>query len=114
MYKNLTVRVMESIMLAWAWGPVSDRMEDKDRVYLKDISLATTQIMNYQNKISSRKLAHTMKTYLNLNTIRATDGIPQYKGTYYVNMPLVYPQVKSLCERWSVEWKQRGSVKRPV
>lgn len=120
-------------MLAWAWGPVSDRMEDADRIYLKDISLATNMVVDEQNKqmgegdddgdedgkdksrfkAKSRKLAHTMKTYLNLKTIRATDGIAQYKGTNYVNMTLELDRVRGLCERWAVEWKERGSVKRP-
>jgi hypothetical protein len=131
-YATFTARVLEGIMLAWAWGPVSDRMEDEERVYLKDIAMATNQIVDDQNKqmgegdeddgdekdknrfrAKSRKLAHTMKTYLNLKTIRSTDGIPQYKGTNYVNMTLETERVKGLCERWAVEWKERGSMARP-
>jgi hypothetical protein len=137
-YATFTARVLEGIMLAWAWGPVSDRMEDENRIYLKDISLATNMVVDDQNKqmgegddddgdgdgkdgkgggrfkAKSRKLAHTMKTYLNLKTIRCTDGIPQYKGTNYVNMELERDRVKGLCERWAVEWKERGSMKRPA
>ena len=132
-YATFTARVLEGIILAWAWGPVSDRMEDAERIYLKDISLATNQVVDEQNKqmgegddevvdgdakdknrfkAKSRKLAHTMKTYLNLKTIRSTDGIPQYKGTNYVNMTLELERVKGLCERWAVEWRERGSVGR--
>jgi hypothetical protein len=130
-YATFTARVLEGILLAYAWGPVSDRPEDEHRVYLKDISLATNQIVDEQNrqmgeaeeetdqdgkksfKAKSRKLAHTMKTYLNLKTIRATDGIPEYKGTNYVNMAMEEERVRGLCERWAVEWRERGSAKRP-
>ncbi len=130
-YATFTARVLEGIMLAWAWGPVSDRPEDEQRVYLKDISAATNQIVDEQNrqmgeddeeedekkpggkfKAKSRKLAHTMRTYLNLKTIRATDGTPEYKGTNYVNMALEAERVKGLCERWSVQWLERGSISR--
>ena len=134
-YATFTARVLEGIMLAWAWGPVSDRPEDADRVYLKDISRATNQVVDQQNKqmgedeeesegegdkgkgrfkAKSRKLAHTMKTYLNLKTIRSTDGIPEYKGTNYVNMGAEMERVRGLCERWAVEWRERGSVTRPL
>ena len=131
-YATFTARVLEGIMLAWAWGPVSDRPEDADRIYLKDIAKATNEVVDAQNrqmdegddeeedgkdgkksfKAKSRKLAHTMRTYLNLKTIRATDGTPEYKGTNYVNMNLEMERVKGLCERWAVEWKERGSVNR--
>lgn len=132
-YATFTARVLEGIMLAWAWGPVSDRPEDESRVYLKDISMATNQIVDEQNrqmgedeeegdgdkgkgrfKAKSRKLSHTMKTYLNLKTVRATDGTPEYKGTNYVNMAMEEERVRGLCERWAVEWRERGSMKRPV
>ena len=130
-YGTFTARVLEGIMLAWAWGPVSDRPEDADRVYLKDIALATNQVVDEQNrqmgeeesddddtpgkkkfKAKSRKLAHTMKTYLNLKTIRCTDGIPEYKGTNYFSMGMEKERVQGLCERWAVEWKERGSASR--
>jgi len=130
-YATFTARVLEGIMLAWAWGPVSDRPEDESRIYLKDISAATNQIVDEQNrqmgeaeeepdqdgkvksfKAKSRKLAHTMRTYLNLRTIRSTDGIAEYKGTNYVNMAMEEERVRGLCERWAVEWKERGSVNR--
>lgn len=131
-YGTFTARVLEGIMLAWAWGPVSDRPEDENRIYLKDISEATNQIVDEQNrqmgeleeddekdgkkggfKAKSRKIGHTMKTYLNLKTIRCTDGTPQYKGTNYVNMEMETERLKGLCERWAVDWRERGSVKRP-
>lgn len=131
-YGTFTARVLEGIMLAWAWGPVSDRPEDASRVYLKDISAATNQIVDEQNrqmgegddeddedgkgpkkfKAKSRKLSHTMKTYLNLKTVRCTDGIPEYKGTNYFSMEVERERVQGLCERWGVEWKERGSVSR--
>ncbi len=136
-YATFTARVLEGIMLAWAWGPVSDRPEDEERVYLKDIAAATNQIVDEQNKqmgeddeffddkdgkdgkdgkpkAKSRRLSKTMKTYLNLKTVRATDGIDAYKGTYYVNMAVEKERVKGLCERWAVEWRERGSVPRAV
>lgn len=133
-YATFTARVLEGVMLAWAWGPVSDRPEDADRIYLKDISLATNMVVDEQNKqmgdddddggddekggggrfkAKSRKLGKTMKTYLNLKTVRSTDGIPQYKGTNYLNMAQEMDRVRGLCERWAVEWKERGSAKRP-
>jgi len=132
-YATFTARVLEGIMLAWAWGPVSDRPEDEHRIYLKDISDATNQVVDEQNrqmgeleeeeedgkgkksyKAKSRKIAHTMRTYLNLKTIRATDGTPEYKGTNYVNMSMEEERVRGLCERWAVAWRERGSVQRPV
>lgn len=132
-YADFTARVLEGIMLAWAWGPVSDRPEDAERIYLKDISEATNQVVDVQNKqmgdeddeedeqdgkkksfkAKSRKIASVMKKYLNLKTIRATDGTPQYKGTNYVNMAVEMERVKGLCERWAVEWRERGSVNKP-
>ena len=134
-YATFTARVLEGIMLAWAWGPVSERPEDEKRVYLKDISAATNQIVDEQNRqmgegdededggqetgkgskkfrAKSRKLAHTMKTYLNLKTVRCTDGIPEYKGTNYFSMEVEEERVRGLCERWGVAWQERGSVER--
>src|SRR5690349_4041715 len=49
-YATFTARVLEGIMLAWAWGPVSDRLEDAERIYLKDISEATNQVVDEQNR----------------------------------------------------------------
>jgi hypothetical protein len=132
-YATFTARVLEGLMLAYAWGPVSDRPEDENRVYLKDISDATNQIVDEQNrqmgeleedeggddkkksfKAKSRKISGVMKNFLNLKTIRATDGIAAYKGTNYVNMKLEEERVRGLCERWAVEWKDRGSIERPI
>ncbi len=132
-YATFTARVLEGIMLAWAWGPVSNRPEDEQRIYLKDISNATNQVVDEQNrqmgeleeeeedgkggkksfKAKSRKIAHTMRTYLNLKTIRATDGMPEYKGTNFVNMAMEEERVRGLCERWAVAWRERGSETRP-
>lgn len=129
-YGTFTARVLEGIILAWAWGPVSDRPEDEFRVYLKDISAATNIIVDEQNrqmgeadeededgkktgfKAKSRKISGVMKNFLNLKTVRATDGTPSYKGTNYVNMATEMERVRGLCERWAVEWKERGSVQR--
>jgi hypothetical protein len=126
-YATFTARALEGLMMAWAWGPVSDRPEDADRVYLKDIAKATNNVVDEQNrqmgeeeeeeedgkkkfKVKSRKLTYIMRTFLNLRSIRATDGTAEYKGTYYVNMAMEEERVRGLCERWSVEWRERGSV----
>ena len=45
-------------------------------------------------------------------TVRATDGIPEYKGTNFVNMAMEEERVRGLCERWAVDWRDRGSVNR--
>jgi len=131
-YATFTARVLEGLILAYAWGAVSDRPEDADRIYLKDIAKATNLIIDEQNrqmgddsdddeneeykkkkfKANSRKISHTMKKFLNLKTIRATDGTPEYKGTNFVNMTVEEERVRGLCERWAVEWRERGSVKR--
>ncbi len=128
-YSTFTARVLEGLMRAWAWGPVSDRPEDADRVYLKDIALATNEIVDEQNrqmgdsddedgeektafKAKSRKLSGLMKKFLNLKTIRATDGLPQYKGTAFVNMREEEERVRGLCERWGVSWLESGSKPR--
>ena len=127
-YSTFTARVLEGLMRAWAWGPVSERPEDADRVYLKDIALATNEIVDEQNrqmgegddgdgddekgggfKAKSRKIASVMKNFLNLKTIRATDGTEQYKGTSYVNMTVEADRVRGLCERWGVSWLDSGS-----
>lgn len=125
-YETFTARVLEGLVLAWAWGPVSERLEDAMRVYLKDIALATNQVVDQQNrqmgdlddeadeegkpKMKSRKITPVFKKYLNIKSIRATDGIPEYKGTRYVDMTVEIERVKGLCERWGVEWLERGSV----
>lgn len=126
-YGMFTARVLEGLVMAWAWGPVSDRPEDEDRVYLKDIALATNMTVDEQNrrmgedgeeadgkderkKTKSRKITDIFKKYLNLKTIRATDGLNEYKGTSYVNMLAEIDRVKGLCERWGVDWRERSSL----
>jgi len=129
-YATFTARVLEGLMVAYAWGPVSDRPEDEDRVYLKDIAMATNQVIDEQNrqmgeeaddeaddkkstKTKSRKVADVMKKYLNVKTIRASDGIKEYKGTAYVNIAMESERIHGLCERWGVEWREKNSVPRP-
>ncbi len=128
-YGMFTARVLEGLVMAWAWGPVSDRPEDADRVYLKDIAMATNMTVDEQNrrmgedgdeadgkdddkkrKTKSRKITDIFKKYLNLKTLRATDGLDEYKGTSYVNMLTEMERVKGLCERWGVQWRERGSL----
>jgi hypothetical protein len=130
-YEMFTARVLEGVILAWAWGPVSDREEDAGRVYLKDVSAATNLVVDEQNrrmgeedegddkdgknsnrKMKSRKLSTIFKNYLNIKTLRATDGVPEYKGTKFINLadPDMLMRVKGLCERWGVEWRDSGSL----
>ena len=130
-YETFTARVLEGLILAWAWGPVSDYVEDGLRVYLKDIALATNMVVDEQNrvmgdldesdddeggkknyKMSSRKITPVFKKYLNIKTVRATSGTPEYKGTKFVDMTAELERVKGLCDRWGVEWRERGSVAR--
>jgi hypothetical protein len=133
-----TARVLEGFMLAWARGPVSQREQDKERVYLKDIAAATHQVIDERDRqmgdlgeegkeqeefdrktgkkvfnTASRKISVVMNKYLNLRTIRSTDGVPEYKGNHYVNMQAELERVKRLCERWGVTWMERGSLVRP-
>jgi len=132
-YEMFTARALEGVILAWAWGPVSKREEDAGRVYLKDISLATNLVVDEQNrrmgelddeddsdkdgkkggkKMKSRKLTDIFKKYLNIKTLRATDGIKDYKGTKFINLadPDMLTRVKGLCERWGVQWREAGSL----
>jgi len=129
-YEMFTARVLEGVILAWAWGPVSDREEDAGRVYLKDVSQATNLIVDEQNrrmgeaddddkdgkesnkKMKSRKLTTIFKNYLNIKTLRATDGTHEYKGTKFINLadPDMLMRVRGLCERWGVEWRDSGSL----
>lgn len=131
-YGTQTARILEGILRAWAWGPVSDHPSDEMRTYLKDVAKATNDVTDEQNrkmgddhddddvgdspkkakKMTSRKVSSIMKKYLQLKTVRATDGgNPEYKGTMYVDWDS--ERIKALCERWGVEWLERGSVARP-
>jgi len=131
-YSMFSARVLEGLVLAWAWGPVSDRPEDEMRIHMKDIALAINIIMDHQKmqlgededkdeddkedekkghkKTRSRKVSDVFRKFLNIKTLRATDGLPKYKGTFYVDMEIEGERVKSLCVRWGVEWREKGSV----
>ena len=130
-YEMFTARVLEGIVLAWAWGPVSARPEDEKRVYIKDIAAGTNLIMDHQKSIlgedgdeeednkddakkqiktKSRKISDVFSKFLNIKTIRATDGLQEYKGTKFVNMSEELERIKALCERWGVEWREQASL----
>ena len=124
-YGTVTARVLEGLVRAWAWGPVSEHPSDKNRVYLKDIALAANQIMDEQKrkmgddggddakKMTSKGISHTMKKFLQLRSERATDGPnTAYRGTYAVDMAQEESRVRALCARWGVVWLERGSLKR--
>ena len=135
-YATMTARVMEGLMRAWAWGPVSQSPNDEDRIYLKDIAWATNQIIDEMNKTmgdddeddesdshfkkktggktTSRKVSSIMDKFLQLRTHRATDGLPDYKGTMYIDMNRDSLRVQALAERWGIEFLNRSSVQRPV
>jgi len=129
-YEMFSARVLEGLMMAWAWGPVSDRLTEQQRVYVKDIAQATNTVVDEMNrragdtddedddegakksktKMTSRGLTKVFNKVLNLPRLRATDGDPEYKGTYYIDMETELERVKALCERWGVEWRERGSL----
>ncbi|RLD04246.1 MAG: hypothetical protein DRI32_06015, partial [Chloroflexi bacterium] len=137
-YSTFTARILEGLILAWAWGAVATRPEDAKRVYMKDIALASNLVLDEQKKlmgdddvdeqadfvfgkkdekssskkIKSQKVGHVFKKFLNISTVRATDGLPTYKGTMFVNMDVEEERIRGLCERWGVEWMERGSVER--
>ena len=131
---TMTARVLEGLVRCYAWGPVSDRPEDEERIYLKDLAKATNMVVDEQNRLmgdemdddeddgltkkrrkgrmTSRRVGDVVRKYLQLETRRATDGIPGYKGTNYVIWD--EERVRALCARWGVEWLERGAMKRPV
>lgn len=126
-YETATARVLEGIMRAYAWGPASDHPADQDRTYLKDIADATNAVIDEQNqrmgddsgdsdgkekRWTSRGISASMKKFLNIQTRRATDGSPEYKGTAYVKWDTL--RIEGLCKRWNVEMLERGSVARPI
>ena len=133
-YEMFTARVLEGIVFAWAWGPVSARPEDTNRIYIKDIAMGTNMIMDHQKallgedgdeeeeekkpgldqkrviKTKSRKVSDVFSKFLNIKTLRATDGLPEYKGTKYVDMGAELDRIKALCQRWGVEWREQASL----
>jgi len=128
-YGMFTARVLEGLVMAYAWGPVSDRPEDAERVYMKDMAKAINTIMDHQKemlgedddepqeddkkgqkKTKSRKVSDVFKKFLNIKTIKATDGLSEYKGTKFVDMNAEADRVKSLCVRWGVEWRESESL----
>jgi hypothetical protein len=134
-YATMTARVMEGLLRAWAWGPVSNNENELNRIYLKDIAWATNMIIDEQNRImgdqddddeddkshkkgsgrtTSRKVSSIMDKFLQLRSHRATDGLPDYKGTMYLDMNRDMERVKALSERWGVEFLKPGSIQRPV
>jgi hypothetical protein len=134
-YQTKTARVMEGLIKAFAWGPVSESPSDEGRVYLKDIALASNMVTDEMNKrmgddeeeervdpkgkrsggkFTSRGISSIMDKYLQLRTWRATDGTPDYKGTMYIDLNRDGERIKALCERWGVKELIRGSEKRPI
>ena len=53
-----------------------------------------------------------LKKFCQLRVRETTDGSDKYRGTNEVVWE--EERIQALCERWAVEWKERGSVKRPV
>jgi hypothetical protein len=142
-YQTQTARVLEGIMRAWAWGAASSHPGDESRIYLKDVAAATNAITDEMNlkmgdtseeeggeegasegkwrrkksggKMTSRGISKTMTKYLQLRTWRATSGVPDYKGTMYIDMERDQGRIEALCKRWGVEWLEYGcqAAKRP-
>jgi len=133
-YETKTARVIEGLVRAWAWGPVSEHPSDVDRVYLKDISQATNDIMDQMNRrmgdkveeeeertkdgkryggrMTSKSVSNILRKYLQMKVRRATDGTDEYKGTMYVMRE--DERLRGLCERWGVALLKRSSLIRPA
>jgi hypothetical protein len=136
-YLTFTARILEGILRAWAWGTIPEGTEaDASRVYLKDIAACVNAIIDEMNKkmgddwdmpdgqdgdkkdgkkdggkVTSRKVSDNMVKYLNLHTLRSTSGPASYKGTMYLEWDET--RMRALCERWGIEYLQRGSLLRP-
>lgn len=126
--ESMTARVIEGLMLAYAWGPVSEHPSDEGRVYLKDVASAVNFIMDDMRrrmgedeeddnpkkpkKTTSRGVSGILRKFCQLRVRETTDGADTYRGTNEVVWEA--ERIEALCERWGVELKQRGSMKRPV
>jgi hypothetical protein len=139
-YKSKTARVVEGLVTANAWGPVSDHPSDEERVYLKDVTLAANMRIDAMKremnegsddedetivkkdgtkikkiaKMTSRGVSFMLESFCQMATRRTSDGNDGYRGT----MEVVWDElrVKSLCARYGVQWLERGSKsgERPV
>lgn len=133
--ESKTARVIEGLVLANAWGPVSDHPSDEKRVYLKDVAAAVNNLMDAMRhkmgedqeeeepqqtkwgkkrsgKMTSRSVSGILKSVCQLRVREVTDGMDDYRGTNEVVWD--EDRIKALCERWGVPWKDRGSEKRPM
>lgn len=135
--RSQTARVVEGLVIANAWGPASDHPADQDRVYLKDVTRAANMRIDEmkrlegeeedeeevifkkdgskikkKSKMTSRGVSVILEKYCQIATRRTSNGTDEYRGT----MEVVWDElrVKSLCQRYGVEWMERGSIQRPV
>jgi hypothetical protein len=130
---TMTARVLEALVQCWGRGTTT-ASEEINRIYLKDLAEATNEIVDEQNRqmgdevetatvdeegrkkkssrMTSRRVSDTVRKYLQLKVLRATDGEKGRKGTNYV----VWDQerVDALCERFGVEMVGRGSLKKQM
>lgn len=136
-YNSKTARVVEGLVIANAWGPASEHPSDELRVYLKDVTKAANMRIDEMKrrmdeddededetifkkdgtkvkkkaKMTSRGVSFILESFCQLATRRTSDGKDEYRGTMEVVWDEV--RVKSLCERYGVEWLERGSQSRP-
>jgi hypothetical protein len=126
--ESMTARVLEGLMMAYAWGPVSDHPADLERVYLKDVASAVNFIMDDMRKrmgedeeednpkkpkkTTSRGVSGILRKFCQLRVRETTDGADSYRGTNEVVWEA--ERIEALCERWAVDPRKRGSMKRPV
>ena len=130
-YQAKTARVVEGLVIANAWGAVSDHPSDQERVYLKDVTKAANMRIDemkaamgeeeeeesegrgkkFASKMTSRGVSSVLEKFCQIQTRRTSDGVEGYRGT----TEIVWDEarIKALCERWGVAWKERGSEERP-
>jgi hypothetical protein len=129
---TMTARVLEALVQCWGRGK-SEATEEINRIYLKELAEATNEIVDEQNRqmgdaaepvvnregnvkeparMTSRRVSDTVRKYLQLKVLRATDGEKGRKGTNYV----VWDQerVDALCVRFGVEMVGYGSLKKQM